>query len=69
MELREIIDNRLKELEMSYYRLSKLSGVHINTLYGIKNGSREEFNLKNTLKIFYALELDLNELWKIDWEV
>ncbi|MCT0484903.1 helix-turn-helix domain-containing protein [Weissella paramesenteroides] len=67
MKLAKIIDDRLKELNLSYYRLSKISGVPLNTLYSIKNGVRKVLTLRNTIKIFEALELDLNELKKIDW--
>lgn len=67
MRLKDIISKRLTELGMSYYQLSRLSGVHPNTLYSIKNGRRQELTLKHTVKVFSALELDLNELNKIDW--
>lgn len=68
MKLAKIIDDRVKELNLSYYRLSKISGVPLNTLYSIKNGVRKVLTLRNTIKIFDALELDLNELKKIDWK-
>lgn len=68
MKLAKIIDNRVKELNLSYYRLSKISGVPLNTLYSIKNNVRQVLTLKNTLKVFKALELDLNELKKLDLE-
>lgn len=67
MRLKDIISNKLSELDMSYYQLSKLSGVHPNTLYSIKNGRRQELTLKHTVKVFSVLGLDLNELNKIDW--
>lgn len=66
MKLKDIISNKLEELDMSYYRLSKKAGVDLTTLYSIKNGVRDEMTLTNTIKVFNALELDLNELRKID---
>ena len=53
---------------MSYYRLSKESGVDLTALYAIKNGVRDEMTLTNTVKVFKALNIDLNELLKIDWK-
>lgn len=68
MKLKDIVSNRLQEIGMSYYRLSKESGVDLTALYAIKNGVRDEMTLTNTVKVFKALNIDLNELLKIDWK-
>ncbi|QVV90854.1 helix-turn-helix domain-containing protein [Weissella tructae] len=68
MKTKDLIEDRLDELGWTYYRLSKETGIHTNTLYNVKLGKHDMFTLTNTIKIFTALELDLNELKNIDWE-
>lgn len=68
MKLKDILEKRVKELNISYYKLSAMANVSLSTLYDLKNNRREEFTLGNTIKVFNALDLDLNELKKIDWE-
>lgn len=68
MNLYNLIEKRLKELKINLSKLSKLSKVPVNTLYDLKHGRRKTLGLHNTIKVFNALELDLNELRKIDWE-
>lgn len=68
MKLKDILEKRVKELNISYYKLSKMANVSLSTLYDLKNDRREEFTLRNTIKVFNALRLDLNELREIKWE-
>lgn len=68
MKLKDILANRLKEIGWSWYKLAKESGVHITSLYDMKSGRKDALSLQNTIKVFNALRLDLNELKKIDWE-
>lgn len=68
MGLNEIVDNRLNTRGYSYYKLSEEYVISLNSLHSVKNGVRDNFTLEGAIKVFNALELDLNELRKIDLE-
>lgn len=70
MSLAEIINNglRLKGNKTRYW-LANITGVSITALYDVTNGKRNRLTLPSMVKVAIALDLDLNELKKIDWEV
>lgn len=70
MSLAEIINNglRLKGNKTRYW-LANITGVSITALYDVTNDKRNRLTLPSMVKVAIALDLDLNELKKIDWEV
>lgn len=70
MTLAEIINNglRLKGNKTRYW-LANVTGVSIAALYDVTNGKRNRLTLPAMVKVSIALDLDLNELKKIDWDV
>lgn len=48
--------------------LAKQTGISDTELRMPKYYKEREYNLKNMVKIVIALDMDLNELKKIDWE-
>lgn len=60
------VEEILEEKKVTIYQLSKLSGIHINTLYNYRKnyshegGSKPSF--ENMCKIADALEVSLDEL-------
>ena len=50
------------------YWLANVTGVSIAALYDVTNGKRKSLTLPAMVKVAIALDLDLNELKKIDWE-
>ena len=53
------IQSQLNQKEMSIYRLSKITGIPDNTLYGYKNNGVEP-SFSNMVKIADALDVSLD---------
>lgn len=53
------IQSQLDQKEMSIYRLSKITGIPDNTLYGYKNNGVEP-SFSNMVKIADALDVSLD---------
>lgn len=53
------VASQLKQKEMSIYRLSKITGIPENTLYGYKNNGVEP-SFSNMVKIADALDVSLD---------
>ncbi|WP_314038953.1 helix-turn-helix transcriptional regulator [Gemella morbillorum] len=58
----ELINERLKELDISKYKLAKLSGIFEQTIYSILNGESKNPRLDHVVKIATVLDIDLNKL-------
>ncbi|TVV37849.1 helix-turn-helix domain-containing protein [Weissella cibaria] len=69
MLLADLINDglRLKGNKTRYW-LANVTGVSIAALYDVTNGKRKSLTLPAMVKVAIALDLDLNELKKIDWE-
>ena len=69
MSLADLINDglRLKGNKTRYW-LAHVTGVSIAALYDVSNGKRNRLTLPAMVKVAIALDLDLNELKKIDWE-
>ena len=61
-EFNELINKRLKELNMSKYKLAKLTGIFEQTIYSILKGESKNPRLDHVIKIAKVLEIDLNKL-------
>ncbi|MHB9679788.1 helix-turn-helix transcriptional regulator [Lactococcus lactis] len=59
-----IIEGKLKEKNMSIYRLSKLSGVSTQALSAIKLGQSKKPSFEIVIKITEVLDIDLNQFKK-----
>ena len=55
------IEEKLKEKNMSIYRLSKLSGVSTQSLSAIKLGQSKQPSFERVVKIPDVLHIDLNQ--------
>lgn len=58
------IQSQLNQKEMSIYRLSKITGIPDNTLYGYKNNGVEP-SFSNMVKIADALDVSLDVFRKV----
>lgn len=69
MSLADLINDglRLKGNKTRYW-LAHVTGVSIAALYDVSNGKRNRLTLPAMVKVAIALDLDLNELKKIDWD-
>lgn len=61
-EFNELINKRLKELNMSKYKLAKLTGIFEQTIYSILKGESKNPRLDHVIKIAKVLDIDLNKL-------
>lgn len=61
-EFNKLINERLKELDISKYKLAKLSGIFEQTIYSILNGESKNPRLDHVVKIATVLDIDLNKL-------
>ena len=61
-EFNKLINERLKELNMSKYKLAKLTGIFEQTIYYILKGDSKNPRLDHVIKIAMVLDIDLNEL-------
>lgn len=61
-EFYELINERLKELDMSKYKLAKLTGIFEQTIYSILKGDSKNPRLDHVIKIATVLDIDLNKL-------
>ncbi len=68
MKLGELIDGYVVKRGITWNQLREDTGIHITTIYNIKNDKVRTTTLSNVLKISKVLDIDLNELKKIDWE-
>lgn len=69
MSLAEMINNGLQlKGNKTRYWLAHVTGVSIAALYDVTNGKRSRLTLPSMVKVAIALDLDLNELKKIDWK-
>lgn len=55
------IQKKLDEQEKTVYWLSKQTGIHINTIYSLKNNLAKDMAFSKVSKIANALNVDLNE--------
>ena len=58
----ELINKRLKELNMSKYKLAKLTGIFEQTIYSILKRESKNPRLDHVIKIATVLDIDLNKL-------
>lgn len=58
----KLINERLKELNMSKYKLAKLTGIFEQTIYSILKGESKNPRLDHVVKIATVLDIDLNKL-------
>ena len=58
----DLINKRLKELNMSKYKLAKLTGIFEQTIYSILKGDSKNPRLDHVIKIAMVLDIDLNKL-------
>ncbi|APS27865.1 MULTISPECIES: helix-turn-helix domain-containing protein [Weissella] len=68
MSLGNFINMVLKNKGLTNYWLSGVTGIDKTTLYSLKVGKLRTLTLRNMIKVAIALDIDLNELKKIDWE-
>lgn len=61
-EFNKLINERLKELDISKYKLAKLTGIFEQTIYSILKGESKNPRLDHVIKIAKVLEIDLNKL-------
>lgn len=61
-EFNKLINERLKELDISKYKLAKLTGIFEQTIYSILNGESKNPRLDHVIKIATVLDIDLNKL-------
>lgn len=67
MKTYDVIDKHLKLLDRPIPWLSKQTGISDTALRAPKYYREREYTLKNMVKIAIVLNMDLNELKKIDW--
>lgn len=68
MKAFELVRDELKKQQKSDVWLSEQTGISAATLRSVRYESRRQYSLKTMVKIAIALDLDLNELKKIDWD-
>ena len=69
MSLADLINDGLSlKGNRTRYWLANVTGVSIAALYDVTNGKRNRLTLPSMVKVAIALDLDLNELKKIDWD-
>ena len=61
-EFNKLINERLKELDISKYKLAKLTGIFEQTIYSILKGESKNPRLDHVIKIATVLDIDLNRL-------
>jgi DNA-binding helix-turn-helix protein len=61
-EFNKLINERLKELDISKYKLAKLTGIFEQTIYSILKGESKNPRLDHVIKIATVLDIDLNKL-------
>ena len=68
MKVFELVRDELKKQQKSDVWLSEQTGVSAATLRSVRYEDRRQYSLKTMVKIAIALDMDLNELKKIDWD-
>lgn len=61
-EFYELVSERLVEINMSKYKLAKLTGIFEQTVYFIVDGRTKNPRLDHVVRIASVLDIDLNEL-------
>ena len=61
-EFNKLINERLKELDISKYKLAKLTGIFEQTIYSILKGGAKNPRLDHAVKIAMVFDIDLNKL-------
>ena len=61
-EFNKLINERLKELDISKYKLAKLTGIFEQTIYSILKEESKNPRLDHVIKIATVLDIDLNRL-------
>lgn len=68
MKVYELIDGHLEAIDRRIPWLSKQTGISSAALRAVRYEDRRQYTLETMVKIAIALDMDLNELKKIDWE-
>ncbi|MCT8395262.1 hypothetical protein D0499_05485 [Weissella soli] len=68
MKTYDLIEKYLTQLDRRVPWLAKKTGISDTALRMPKYYKEREYTLKNMVKIAIALDMDLNELKKIDWD-
>ena len=68
MKVYELVDSHLKAIERRIPWLSKRIGISESALRAVRYDDRRQYTLETMVKIAIALDMDLNELKKIDWD-
>lgn len=67
MKLGEVIDKYVVERGTTWNKLRESTGIHITTIYNIKNNKVRTTTFSNVLKISKVLDIDMNEFKNVDW--
>lgn len=68
MKVYDLIYSHLNEIDRRVPWLSKQTGISDSLLRAPVYHNDRQYTLKNMVKIAIALDMDLNELKKIDWD-
>lgn len=68
MKTYNLIDTYLEHIDRRIPWLSKQTGISDTALRKPRYYKKSEYTLKNMVKIAIALDMDLNELKKIEWD-
>lgn len=68
MKVYELVDSHLKAIERRIPWLSKRIGISESALRAVRYDDRRQYTLETMVKIAIELDMDLNELKKIDWD-
>lgn len=68
MKAFELVRDELKKQQKSDVWLSEQTGISAATLRSVRYEGRRQYTLETMVKIAIALDMDLNELKKIDWD-
>lgn len=61
LNINKRIDEKLNNINKTWYWLSKKSGISLGTLYPIKSGARKQVTFSTMEKIADALDVSLDE--------
>jgi len=59
--LKEELKNLLTTRGLSYYRLSKMTGIREGSFYGLRSGNTKRLSFEHVEQIADALEISLDE--------
>lgn len=68
MKAFELVRKEQKKQGKSDIWLSEQTGIKAATLRAVRYEDTRQYSLQTMVKIAIALDMDLNELKKIDWE-